>query len=256
MRRPRFFRSAFGSWATWGRCACALVASLAATSCGGSPNSRSTAPSPLPQVPDAYGSPIVSGTVWEYGAEKPQPLAGFRVLLITIPPGGPARTVEIVSDQHGSYSAGPFPLDSSLRPYVPLETGFASPCPDAIELLKGHTTLNIDVVSVSTLQTRGVPSSMPTRFPKILGVVSDGADGRHVAGAAVELLFPGEPRYPNDILATTLSDSAGHYLVCVPPPGGNDQMFGIAASHPKYGSTIESTVVSFDTSLNVQLRHR
>jgi hypothetical protein len=162
--------------------------------------------------------------------------------------------VDVISDANGRYEATGFPGRASINMTIPPEQGYRAPCPLALQLLSRNSILDLDVVSNVTLSTGGIPKSLPTHFPTVSGTVSETASGGAipVGGAAVDLFYG--PISEFGVMASTLADPSGRYLVCVPPPGGNDQQFTLRAVKNGYQPVTQSIVISFDERLNFELR--
>jgi hypothetical protein len=228
--------------------------------CGSPTASAPSATRPL----DISATPIsvapfsVSGTVFEHTATETRPLAGLHFTVTGRTyylPAGPLAVmpVDVTSDANGRYEATGFPGRASIRMTVSPEQGYRAPCPLAIPLLGANSVLDLHVVSNASLSTGGIPASLPTHFPTVSGMVSETVSGsvRPVGGAALDLLF--DPEAESGVFASTLSDPTGRYVVCVPPPGGNDQQFWVRALKNGYQPATQSLVISFDERLDFAL---
>ena len=233
---------------------CIVLLIFLASACGGTSPSPS-APSPA-TAPTPAGPPFsVSGTISEHTVTGRRPLAGFHFTVTGSGVSASPLTVEVTSDADGRYEATGFPSRAQI---TVSHAGYRAPCPlYTVLVLNSNSILNLEVVSDATLASTGIPQSLPTNFPlTISGTVSETvpAGGGPVGGVALELFY-GLPASESDrALASTLSDAAGRYLVCVPPPGGTDQMFSIRARKNGYQPATQLVQVGAGERLDFELR--
>jgi hypothetical protein len=234
---------------------CVVLLIFVASACGGKSPSPS-APSAPGAAPTPVGPPFsVSGTIFEHAVTGRRPLAGFHFTVTGSGVSASPLTVDVTSDADGRYEATGFPSKAQI---TVSHAGYRAPCPlYTVLVLNSNSILNLEVVSDATLASTGIPQSLPTHFPlTISGTVSETvpAGGGPVGGVALELFY-GLPTSESDrALASTLSDAAGRYLVCVPPPGGTDQVFSIRARKNGYQPATQSIQVVAAERLNFELR--
>jgi hypothetical protein len=232
---------------------CSVLLILLASACGGTNPSAPSAPGAAPAT---AGPPFsVSGTIFEHTVTGRRPLGGFQFTVTGSGGSGSPLTVDVTSDADGRYEATGFPGMTEITVSL---AGYRTPCPlHTVLVLNSNSILNLDVVSDATLASTGIPQSLPTNFPlRVSGTVTETvtAGGGPVRGVALELFY-GLPTSESDrALASTLSDAAGRYLVCVPPPGGTDQMFSIHARKSGYQPATQSVQMVGAERLDFELR--
>jgi hypothetical protein len=184
---------------------------LLATGCSGTPT-PATSPSPQSPVPGAPAPPqgtTISGVVYESTPEGLRPLPGVGLDISVEYQSWPPM---VTTDNEGRYQLA---LLSSQNFKVRAEKpGYSQPCA-ATFMPTANTVLDIYMVPDAILSTAGVPSSMPTRQPVVMGNVSEkmaNGDTRRLSGAMVIADFSGGMGWSPS--ATTMSDAAGRYFLC------------------------------------------
>jgi hypothetical protein len=148
--------------------------------------------------------------------------------------GVPGRTIWITSDTRSGYYA---------------------PCPSGWSLIDRDREFDLHVIAAQLLSTTGVPDNF--RWESSLwvsGVVFEGtsAGRRPVAGATINLDHGGFSPHSG---STTLSDSAGRYLVCPSIPShGTDVVVDVVAERDGYVPATLKAVLGWDYSgFDIQL---
>jgi hypothetical protein len=188
--------------------------------CGdGSHPSGPTSPAP---TPPEHASPTftLSGVVLDYTAAGPQPRSGVPLIVRSWGRPGPLLEYAVTSGANGQYEISGIPVGAvTIQPST--KADYRAPCPPGTNVLNYNANFYVNVASTALLSTAGAPEAMPRSGIWISGVVfertSEGT--RPIAGAAVDL------EDDEMVYASTLTDSAGQFLVCTSPPGtGTDQL--------------------------------
>src|SRR5437588_4815498 len=176
-------------------------------------------PTPSPPPPPSAFS--VSGIVYESTASGRRSLAGVGIDVSLEYQSWPPRTT---SDAQGHYQVSGSYVASNggfkVRGELP---GYSQPCRAPITPTQ-NGTVDIYMVSNVLLSTTGAPSSMPSRPPTVTGLIFEQTpQGRRPIGGATVIgdFTAGDGWAPS---ATTISDVAGHYMLC----GVDDIGFGLA----------------------------
>ena len=233
------------------RGSCIVLLLFLASACDVNSPSPS-APSTLSAAPTPAVPPFrLSGAVFEYTTTGRRPLAGFPFTVTGSGGSFSPLTVDVTSDANGRYEATGFPSGAFITVSL---AGYRAPCTLDTFWLSGNKILNLNVVSDATLASVGIPESFPTHTPTVSGTISEtvSAGGNPVGGALLELFF-GPTASEFGVLASTLSDAAGRYLVCVPPPGGNDQVFSIRARKNGYQPATQWVQIMGNERLNIEI---
>jgi hypothetical protein len=167
----------------------------------------------------------------------------------------PWTPLDVVTDATGRYEATGFPAGAYIRVRPARDERFRSPCPPGItEPLQSDRVVNINVVSADVLSTTGLPASFPRNWPGVTGTVVESTSGgaRAAAGTLVDLFYAQID--PSDFVSSTVTDASGRYAMCVPPPGGNDQLFWVRATKPGSGTDERSVVITIDVSVDLTLQ--
>jgi hypothetical protein len=174
-----------------------------------------------------------AGTVYEHTASASfRPLAGLQLRVSELS-GGTFMTRFVTSDGDGRYE---LMVGDAIKVEPALETGYLAPCPagtDSPNWSGGpspHYMPDVHVVHQAVLSTTGTPDFFHSLGPYNSGRVLEPAPSRSpIEGAHVELDNYGF------VLSTTLSDTAGRFLLCSFPPGsGTDQSVIVRARKPGY----------------------
>jgi hypothetical protein len=228
------------------RGSCIVLLLVLASACDG--NSRSpSAPSTLSAAPPPADAPFnVSGTIFEYTATGTQPLAGFHFTVTASGTTFSPLTVDVTSDANGRYEATGFPSRAFITVSL---AGYRAPCTLDTFRLSGNKILNLNVVSDATLASAGIPESLPTILRPFRARSPAGARRRRTARAVLR---------PDDLGVRRSREHtvgcAGRYLVCVPPPGGSDQVFSIRARKNGYQPATQWVQIVSNERLNIELR--
>ena len=205
----------------------ALCLAFLVAACGDDRTSVvATAPSPAIDV-------VLSGTVYEHGPFGRRPLASVPLDITELNPWVRSEP-QFVSDAEGRYrfeiAGWQMPRGGygvRVRAAAP---GYRQPCRVRATLM-ADTTLDVHLVSDTTLSEYGIPPSLPISEPRLHGRVLDRTKGwdAPIAGASVAAGFgyDGSDRSLDD--ATTLTSAAGQYLIC-----GVDSMLTLAVSAQGY----------------------
>jgi len=158
----------------------------------------------------------------------------------------------VTSDANGRYQISGVPRSAvTIEPSI--KSDYRAPCPAGSDVLNGNTTFDVNVVSKTLLSTVGAPQSMPTSSIWFSGVVFETTpEGkRPIAGATVNL----ESTVGESAFATTLTNSAGQYLICTAPPGvGTDQVMWLDVQRDAYAPGGRMVFGGWDyTEADVQL---
>jgi hypothetical protein len=196
----------------------------------------------------------ISGQVLAHSPGGIGPAAGVHLRVEGRVPPDPAVTVDVVTDSNGRYEAAGFPAKAYVKVHA-TDDQYRMPCPPGvIGALQDNQILNLNVVPTAVLTTSGLPKSVPTNWPGVTGmVVESGTDGNHAAAAAAVDLFYARIDAAN-FVSSTLTDATGHYAMCVPPPGGNDQLFWVRATKPGFMTADESVVITIDVAVDLTLQ--
>jgi hypothetical protein len=161
---------------------------------------------------------------------------------------------EVTSDAMGRYSLSGIPA-GAISISAAEGSGYYSPCPAGWDVVQSNRVFDVHVVSATLLSTSGAPATVP-RLGSIWvsGIVFERTPQgtRPIAGATVTLAAEGsDPRSGS----TTLTDSAGRYLVCPPIPStGTDQYASLHSSREGYRSAIGSAFLGWDyTGVDIEL---
>jgi hypothetical protein len=122
--------------------------------------------------------------------------------------------------------------------------GYYQPCAATVSL-SADAAVGIDLVSPDSPLLL-ITSGSPTLFGIVFETTSDGR--RPVAGAEIYLGGDFDP-----VIATTVSNAVGRYLLCRLPPGVRSH---ISASKPGYATADVAVQILDDTALNVEMVKR
>ena len=205
------------------------------------PNSASNPPLATVAPP----VPAVSGVVYESTAAGRRPLADVPLDISLEYQSWPAK---VTTDADGRYT---WSTNGSGLKVVGQKPGYSQPCRVALSA----TTVVQDVYLVAdeTLETSGVPASMPIVEPVLRGRVFERTPSgeKGISGASVILDFTGGWGWAPS--ATTVTDSAGRYVLC----NVQDVGFGFYAlvSKPGYKGEFVSVDVTPSATFDIEL-HR
>jgi hypothetical protein len=146
---------------------------------------------------------VVSGQVFDAYAGQ---IAGARADLF-VEATGWGRGCSVLADQSGQYVA--YLPESQISVHTD-KPGFVQPCAVSAEV-RNSITIDIEVTSVSTLESLDPPRLQSARGMNLDGVIFESVSGANapVVGAQIWV------QYYDDIpVATTLSDQRGGYFVC------------------------------------------
>jgi hypothetical protein len=222
---------------------------LLSTGCANETHPSGPTSLPAPTAPQPSSPPYtLSGVVLDYTSAGPRPQSGVPLLVRSW--GSPGALLEVTSDANGRYEISGVPGGAvTIQPSI--KSDYRAPCPAGTDVLNGNATFDVHVVSTTLLSTSGAPASMPKSVIWFSGVVFETtSEGRRpIAGATVDL------DSDETFVATTLTDSAGQYLVCTAPPGtGTDQLMWVQVQREGYRPVGRSVYGGWDyTGADVEL---
>lgn len=229
-----------------------VAAAVMAGSCGGAaapaaPDKIVTmSPPGGPPAPPA-GIATISGTVWVHTADGIKPFANQVLFGWVETERGGSTTGRITIDDAGRYSLA-VPIEGGTR--VRINVGGAyQPC--AVTLTpQGNTTQDVHVVTDHMKLGASLPPQLAAMTPTLSGMVYEiTADGRQpVKDVRVEL--DGLDGL-GLVIATTMTDAAGRYLLCAVPHLRGLYLF---ASKPGYKLFETGTNLLGQTTLDIELR--
>jgi hypothetical protein len=189
----------------------------------------------------------LSGVVYEATTEGLRPLAGVPLDISVEYQAWPPLTT---SDGAGRYSVSGLST-GNLKVRAEMQ-GYSQPCRAAIALT-GDGTLDVFLVSDVALSTKGAPGSMPIAQPIMSGTVNERTSRGLLPLVGVRLTADFSAGFGWAPSATTLSDSAGRYVLC----GVTNVGHGVVMIAGKQGYVgVSLPVTSPDASFDIELVRR
>jgi hypothetical protein len=160
----------------------------------------------------------------------------------------------VTSDSAGRYAVSGVP-GTAIWVTPDIRSGYYAPCPSGWSGIRSDVEFDLHVVAATLLSTTGRPANMPVNSSIwVSGVVFEStADGkRPVAGATVHL---GRASPHSHSGTTTLTDSAGRYLMCPSIPShGSDISVEVEVERDGFLPASKTAVLGWDWSgLDIQL---
>ena len=200
-----------------------------------------------PSAPPPRAQPAeLSGTVYEHGA------FGRRVLpnvVLDISGLNDRPDLQWRSDASGQYRVSA--ISGSEMRVVADAPGYYQQCMASVRLT-GDTTLDVHLVRDTTLAASGIPSSMPiaeTRvFGRVFGRTPRGP--RHMRATEVIAIVGVELGDYVVRVASTVTDSAGRFVMCGARPGVIFEVDGAKEGFESDTRNYEDGTTSYDFELN------
>jgi hypothetical protein len=222
-----------------------MVVILTGLGCSELPSSP-IAPSEVRSAPPII--PVFStlnGIVYEVSVDSRRPLASVGLDISVEYQSWPPSTF---TDSEGRFTAQNVGPDLKI---AATKTGYSQPCRVAVRTpTEPH---EVYLVANEVLATTGVPPAMPITGPVLTGRVFErtAAGEVPVSGAFITLDFTGGMGWAPS--ATTVSDAAGHYLLCNVV---DSTRFGFAVLVRKEGYGDTFTGVTRLSAFDIEVRRR
>ena len=223
-------------------CITALVAALVTGGCGGA--TTPTAP-PAAQNPPS-GSATISGTVWVHTSDVVKPFGNQSLFGWVETDRGGSTTGRIAIDAAGRYSFSVPAGGTRVRISV---VGAYQPC--AITLTpQGNVTQDVHVVTDPLLLGARLPSELAAVGPTLSGMVYELTSEGRLPLRDVRVELDGLDGL-GLVIATTLTDANGRYLLC-----GVPQLRGLYLFASKSGYKLFETGSNLigQPTLDIELR--